>query len=63
MSRRERLDRARETRLWIRMILGGIVAIKMLAPGLWNTICDGVAVAYYKVKTKIDEAKAKLENK
>lgn len=63
MSRRERIDRARETRLWIKMILGALVAIKMLAPDVWNTICDGVALAYYKVKEKIDNAKSKLENK
>lgn len=63
MSRRERIDRARETRLWIKMILGALVAIKMLAPDVWNTICDGVALAYYKVKEKIDNAKSKLKNK
>lgn len=63
MSRRERIDRARETRLWIKMILGALVAIKMLAPDVWNTICDGVALAYYKIKEKIDNAKSKLENK
>ncbi len=62
MSRREHIDRARETRLWIKMILGALVAIKMLAPDVWNTICDGVALAYYKVKEKIDNAKEKLNS-
>lgn len=62
MSRRERIDGSREIRLWIKMILGALIAIKMLAPELWRTICDGVLVCYYRIKEKIDTAKEKLNS-
>ena len=61
MSRRQRIDSAREIRLWIRMICGAILVIRWLCPDLWKTIQDGISIAYYKVKTKIEETKAKMD--
>ena len=62
MSRRERIDRSREMRLWIKLIIGALIAIKCWAPDLWNTIRDGIYVAYATVKAKIDTAKEKLNS-
>ena len=58
---KKRLEQSREIRLWIKTIVGGVVALNVLCPGLMGTVKDAIQLKYMKFKNKVENEKAKVE--
>lgn len=58
---KKKIEQSREIRLWIKTIVGGVVALNVLCPGLMGTVKDAIKLKYIEFKNKVDDKKAKLE--